>query len=44
MATVTLKDEYVITSLMMSCRWINIGQENLIDSIADEIPLLNFCE
>ena len=44
MAVVKFKDDYVIiTSLMMSCHWINIGrQANIIDSVADEISLLNF--
>ena len=41
MASVTFKDYYVITSLMTSCRWINIGrQANLIDSVTDEFSFL----
>ena len=36
------KDNY---DIMMSCSWINIGrQANLIDSVTDEISLLNFLE
>ena len=44
MAAVTLKDNYVImTSLMSSHRWIFITRRaNLIVSVPDEISLLNF--
>ena len=43
MAAVTLKDNYVImTSLMSSHRWIFIKRRaNLIVSVTDEISLLN---
>ena len=44
MAAVKFKDNYVImTSLMTSCRWIDIRwQANSIDLTTDEISLLNF--
>ena len=43
MAAVTFKDNYVImTSLVTACRSIAAGpRANLIDSVTDEISLLN---
>ena len=43
-AAVISKDNNVMmTSLVTPCRWITIGrQAHLIDSVADEISLLNF--